>query len=74
MIPPKEWPTKLILDKHETGQNDWIYYLTSLANRYPISIISPSVYSSLEELDKKIASGCISDKLFFKSLISQELP
>lgn len=42
-IPPKECPKKLILAKQEMGQNDWIYYFTSLANLSPISKMSPSV-------------------------------
>ena len=45
--PPMLWPMKLILLMQEMGQKERMYYLTSVDNRSPISIISPSVWSSL---------------------------
>jgi hypothetical protein len=68
--PPRECPMKLIFDRQDIGQKDWIYYLTSFASLSPISKMSPSVRSSLALLDKKIASGCVNERLFFSSLIS----
>jgi hypothetical protein len=65
---------KLILARHEIGQKDYIYYLISFARRSPISKMSPSVCSSFELEQRKIASGCIKDRLFFRRRISQELP
>ena len=56
--PPMECPMKLILLMQEMGQNERMYCLTSVANRSPISMISPSVWSSLLCDSKITASGC----------------
>ena len=60
MIPPSECPMKLILDTVFAGQNEMIYCFTSVANLSPISIMSPSVWSSLEVELSITASGCCS--------------
>lgn len=56
--PPRLWPIKLSRLRHEAGQNDKMYCFTSLARRSPISMISPSVCSSLLVESKITASGC----------------
>ena len=45
--PPMLCPIKLILLMHEIGQKERMYYLTSVASLSPISMMSPSVWSSL---------------------------
>ena len=72
--PPIECPMKLILLMHEIGQKDSMYCLTSVASRSPISIMSPSVWSSLLCESKMTASGCCSEIWFLNSLMSLWLP
>ena len=59
--PPIECPMKLILLMHEMGQKERMYYLTSVASRSPISMMSPSVWSSLLCESRMTASGCCKD-------------
>ena len=49
---------KLILLMQEIGQKERMYCFTSVASLSPISIMSPSVWSSLLYESKMTASGC----------------
>lgn len=74
ITPPRLWDMKLIFPRLFPGQYWLIWVFTSWANLTPISEMSPSVWSSLEEDIKNITSGKLRAMLFFIIFISWELP
>mmetsp|Transcript_48176 Transcript_48176/g.114788 ORF Transcript_48176/g.114788 Transcript_48176/m.114788 type:complete len:334 (+) Transcript_48176:449-1450(+) len=69
-----EWAMKLRRPSAEPGHQSQMKLATSCANRMPISSKSPSVLSSLDCEQRKMASGYSRAMLFFMRRMSKEFP
>lgn len=72
--PPILCPMKLIRAMQTEGQKLKMYCLTSDASLWPISMMSPSVFSSFELESITTESGKVKAIWFLKSRMSADVP